>query len=281
MPETALVETASLRLGGGTAPLFIAGPDTLESHDLVLETAKHLHALAERLGTTIVFKGSYDKANRSSHLSYRGPGLETGLEWLREVRAETGMAVTTDVHTTAEIEAAAPVCDILQIPAFLCRQNDLLRAAADSGCVVNIKKGQFLPPWNAKERVAAATGESTPGVVMTERGSTFGHGDLVNDFRGVVEIRAEGIPVIFDATHSVQRPGGLGDRSGGRRDLIPYLARAAAGVGCDGFFFEAHPRPDDALCDGPCSLRLDDLGPLIADILAIDAISRREERNVE
>jgi 2-dehydro-3-deoxyphosphooctonate aldolase (KDO 8-P synthase) len=261
--------------GGDAPPLLIAGPDTLESEELAREVASALKALGERLGLTVVFKGSYDKANRSSHLSYRGPGLRRGLEILRRIKSDVQLPVTSDVHSVEEVEAAGEILDIVQIPAFLCRQNDLLAAAGATGRLVNIKKGQFLAPSNVPLRVAAATGPRTPGVLVTERGSSFGHGDLVNDFRGFPAIRREGIPLIYDATHSVQRPGALGDKSGGSRELIPFLARAAAGAGCDGFFFEVHPDPDRALCDGPSSLRLDELGPLLEELIAIDRIARR------
>jgi 2-dehydro-3-deoxyphosphooctonate aldolase (KDO 8-P synthase) len=272
--QTKRVSCGPITLGGSAPPLILAGPDSLESDDLVSEVAQELGAVAKRLSLTIVFKGSYDKANRSSAESYRGPGLEKGIEMLRRVKRETGLPVTSDVHTVEEAALAAPALDIVQIPAFLCRQNDLLRAAGETGKIVNIKKGQFLAPWNAPHRVKAATGPRTPGVIITERGSSFGHGDLVNDFRGVVQIRAAGIPVIYDASHSVQRPGGLGEKSGGNGEWIPFLARAAAGAGCDGFFFEVHPRPEEALCDGPNALALSRLGPLLEEILAIDKIAR-------
>lgn len=272
--RTHRLSAGEITIGGDSPPLLIAGPDSLESEELVLEVARALVGLRDRHGVCVVFKGSYDKANRSSHLSYRGPGLEKGLALLRAVKESTGLPVTSDVHTVEEAEIAAAVLDLLQIPAFLCRQNDLLAAAGRTGKLVNLKKGQFLPPWNVPQRVAAATGPLTPGVMVTERGTTFGHGDLVNDFRGVAQIRSTGTPVVFDASHSVQRPGGLGDRSGGDRELIPTLARAAAGAGCDGYFFEVHPRPDEALCDGPNALPLERLGPLLEDLLAIDRISR-------
>ena len=272
---TRKIQGGGVVIGGDAPPVIIAGPDTLESEPLVREIAKELRKLAEGLEIVVVFKGSYDKANRSSHLSYRGPGIEKGLELLRIVKEEFGLPVTSDVHGVEEALRAGPILDVVQVPAFLCRQNDLLRAAGETGKIVNIKKGQFLAPWNVPHRVQAASGPKTPGVVVTERGTTFGHGDLVNDFRGVVQIRSGGTPVIYDASHSVQRPGGLGERSGGNREWIPFLARGAAGVGCDGFFFEVHPRPDDALCDAPSSLSLESLPPLVEDILAIDRIARR------
>jgi 2-dehydro-3-deoxyphosphooctonate aldolase (KDO 8-P synthase) len=269
-----MISSGNIIVGGDAPPLIIAGPDTLESVDLALSIARELARIARDHSLRVVFKGSYDKANRSSHTSYRGPGLQAGLEILRRVKGETGLSVTSDVHTPQEARAAAGTLDLVQVPAFLCRQNDLLAAAGETGKIVNIKKGQFLAPWNVPHRVAAATGSSTPGVVVTERGTTFGHGDLINDFRGVVQIRAEGIPVIYDASHSVQSPGALGDRSGGRRDWIPHLARAAAGAGCDGFFFEVHPSPDDALCDAASSFPLGDLEGLLAEIVAVDAVAR-------
>lgn len=272
--HTRPIRSGPIVIGGREPPLIIAGPDSLESEQLVLEIATELKRLAAKHSLTVVFKGSYDKANRSSHTSYRGPGLRRGLELLRQIREQVGLPVTSDVHTSEEAHKAGEVLDMIQVPAFLCRQNDLLRAAGATGRIVNIKRGQFLPPWSAADRVRAATGPDTPGVILTERGTTFGHGDLVNDFRGVVQIRQEGIPVVYDASHSVQQPAALGGKSGGKRELIPFLARAAAGAGCDGFFFEVHPDPDAALCDGPSSLRLDALDGLLASLVAIDAIAR-------
>lgn len=272
--QTRKIVLGSLAIGGDAPPLIVAGPDSLESADLVLEIARELKAIGGRLSLPVVFKGSYDKANRSSHRSYRGPGIEKGLLLLERVRGELGLPITSDVHTIEEAERAGRVLDIVQIPAFLSRQNDLLAAAGRTGKIVNIKKGQFLPPWSMPQRVEAAAAPGSPGAVVTERGTTFGHGDLVNDFRGMVQIRSAGIPVIYDASHSVQRPAGLGDRSGGHREWIPFLARGAAGVGCDGFFFEVHPRPDEALCDGPNALHLALLEPLLAEVAAIDRIAR-------
>ena len=277
-PSTASIRADGVVVGGGAPPLVIAGPDTLESDELAFGIAEELVRIGERLGVALVFKGSYDKANRSSHRSYRGPGIDRGLEILAGVKARTGLPVTSDVHGVDEVAPAAQVLDIIQVPAFLCRQNDLLVACGAPGRLINIKKGQFLSPENIGARVEAATGPSTPGVLVTERGTTFGHGDLINDFRSIAEMRAEGHPVVFDATHSVQKPGALGNRSDGKRELIPFLSRAAAGVGCDAFFFEVHPNPDAALCDGPNSLRLDDLDGLLADLLAIDRVARASER---
>ncbi|MEC9353348.1 MAG: 3-deoxy-8-phosphooctulonate synthase [Planctomycetota bacterium] len=274
-PETPFIESGNLALGAKSPPMIIAGPDSLESEELALGIAAELSRLQDKLQVPFVFKGSYDKANRSSHLSYRGPGFEEGMAVLRRVREETGLALTSDVHTVEEATQAAEVLDILQVPAFLCRQNDLLQACASTGKIVNIKKGQFLAPANIPARAAAATGPQTPGVLVTERGSSFGHGDLVNDFRGIPLIREAGFCVIFDATHSVQQPGALGDRSDGKRGMIPHLARAAAGVGCDGFFFEVHPDPDKALCDGPNSLQLEDFEEVLEQVIDLDRIARR------
>jgi len=272
--QTRKIRSGNIQVGGDAPPLLIAGPDTVESESLALEVAEALKGISDRLGITIVFKGSYDKANRSSLHSYRGPGITEGLRILEMVRRTTGLPITSDVHTTGEMKEAAAVLDIIQIPAFLCRQNDLLVEAGRTGRIVNIKKGQFLAPDQVPHRVEAATGANTPGVLITERGSTFGHHELVNDMKSIPRIRARGIPLIFDATHSVQEPGSLGDRSGGSREVIPFLARAAAGAGCDGFFLEVHPRPDRALCDGPSSLLLADLEPLVEEIVAIDRIAR-------
>jgi 2-dehydro-3-deoxyphosphooctonate aldolase (KDO 8-P synthase) len=274
-PETPFIESGALAIGAKSPPLIIAGPDSLESEELALGIAVELSRLQEKLQVPFVFKGSYDKANRSSHLSYRGPGFEEGMAVLARVREETGLALTSDVHTIEEAEKAAEVLDILQVPAFLCRQNDLLQACAATGKIVNIKKGQFLAPANIPARAAAATGPQTPGVLVTERGTSFGHGDLVNDFRGIPLIREAGFCVIFDATHSVQQPGALGDRSDGNRGMVPHLARAAAGVGCDGFFFEVHPDPDKALCDGPNSLQLEDFEEVLEQVIGLDRVARR------
>lgn len=275
VPETPLVKSGDVVIGADSPALVIAGPDSLESEELALQIGSELARLQEKLQVPFVFKGSYDKANRSSHLSYRGPGLEEGMAILSRVREKTGLPLTSDVHTAEEATRAAEILDILQVPAFLSRQNDLLQACASTGKIVNIKKGQFLAPANIPARAAAATGPRTPGVLVTERGTSFGHGDLVNDFRGIPLIREAGFCVIFDATHSVQQPGALGDRSDGNRDMIPHLAMAAAGIGCDGFFFEVHPHPDEALCDGPNSLELDHFEALLQQVIEIDHITRR------
>ncbi|MBN1418834.1 MAG: 3-deoxy-8-phosphooctulonate synthase [Planctomycetes bacterium] len=273
--RTEEIRQAEIRVGGDAPLLLVAGPDVIESEAFAMETAAALRDIAGRLEVTFVFKASYDKANRSSPDSFRGPGAREGLRILARIRRELEIPVTTDIHGPEQVPAAAEVVDILQIPAFLCRQNDLLATAGRTGKIVNVKKGQFLAPEDMAGRARAATPPGGPRkVVVTERGTTFGYRYLVNDMQALPIIRANGIPLIFDASHSVQRPGGLGDRSGGARDMVPVVARAAAGAGCDGFFFEVHPDPERALCDGPSSLPLGDLEALARDLVAIDRISR-------
>jgi 2-dehydro-3-deoxyphosphooctonate aldolase (KDO 8-P synthase) len=257
-----------------TTPFVIAGPCVLESRELALEVASFLAGLARELDLTIVFKSSYDKANRTSIASYRGPGLEPGLSWLAEVKELTGLPVITDIHSPEQASLVAEVADILQIPAFLCRQTDLLVAAARTGRVVNVKKGQFLAPWDMAN-VASKLREAGNGRIwLTERGSTFGYNNLVVDYRSIPIMRGLDCPVVFDATHSVQLPGGKGSSSGGSREHVPVLARAAVAAGCDGLFLEVHPNPDQALCDGPNSWPLDKLGELLTECLAIWRIVR-------
>ncbi len=260
-----------IRVGGGSPPVFIAGPCVLESEAIAFTVAAFLADLGARLSAAVVFKGSFDKANRSAAASYRGPGLEEGLRILGEVKRRFGLPVTTDVHDPAQARAAAKTVDLLQIPAFLCRQTDLLAAAGETGLPVNIKKGQFMAPWdmaNAVEKVAA-TGNRN--VLVTERGTTFGYNNLVVDFRGLPAIRETICPVVFDATHSVQLPGGAGKASSGERRFAAPLARAAVAAGVDGVFLEVHPDPDRALSDGPNSLPLSDVEPLWRALLAIRA----------
>jgi len=263
-------------LGGGAKPVLIAGPCVIESEELTLSTANSLKELAAGLGIEFIFKSSYDKANRTSVDSFRGPGLEAGLEVLSRVRREVGVPVITDVHTVEEAIAAAEVADSIQIPAFLSRQTDLLVAAGRTGKPVNIKKGQFLAPEdmaNAAKKVESSG--ICPGVTLTERGTTMGYRYLVVDFQGFARMKELGYPVVFDATHSVQSPGGGCGVSSGNREMAPVLARAAAAVGIDALFIEVHPDPDHALCDGPNSLQLSAVEPLMRSILAIDE-ARRE-----
>jgi len=252
------------------AGLFLlAGPCVLEEASLVLAIAERLGRMGERLGLPVVFKASFDKANRSSLRSFRGPGLEEGLRLLEEVKERTGLPVTSDIHEPAQAEPAARVLDLIQIPAFLCRQTDLILAAARTGKPLNIKKGQFLAPWDMKNVVEKARAGGAETVLLTERGASFGYNNLVVDFRSIPLLKETGCPVVFDAGHSVQKPGGLGHASGGDRAMIPVLARAAVAAGCDGLFFETHPDPDRALSDGPNMLSLDDLEALLPVLLRL------------
>ena len=231
--------------------VMIAGPCVIESADAALEIARALKEMARELSLPLIFKASYDKANRTSVTSFRGPGLKAGLEILGRVKAETGLPVLSDVHQVAEVEPAAQVLDVLQIPAFLCRQTDLVVAAAKTGKVVNIKKGQFLAPWDLGPVVEKARSTGNEKIILTERGASFGYNNLVVDFRSLPIMRGLGCQVVLDVTHSVQLPGGQGSCSGGQREFIPHLARAGVAVGVDGLFMEVHPDPDQAKCDGP------------------------------
>jgi 2-dehydro-3-deoxyphosphooctonate aldolase (KDO 8-P synthase) len=268
------VTVGRYEVGSGNPLLWICGPCVIESHDLALRIAEVLRGCAERLALPLVFKASFDKANRTSAKSFRGPGLEEGLKTLAAVKQATGLPVTTDVHECHQAEAVAQVCDILQVPAFLARQTDLLEACGRTGRVVNVKKGQFMAPWDMKNVVAKLAEFGNRNVLLTERGTTFGYGMLVNDMRSVPWMQETGAPVIFDATHSVQMPGALGDRTGGDRRMVPVLARAAVAAGCDGVFLETHPRPDEAKSDGPNMVPLDDLPDLIETCLRIRAALR-------
>ncbi|HJZ92407.1 MAG TPA: 3-deoxy-8-phosphooctulonate synthase [Gemmataceae bacterium] len=257
------VEIAGRRCGGGSPLLWIAGPCVIESRDLTMSIADTLAKLADRLGIQLIFKASFDKANRSSGKSFRGPGLDAGLKVLAHVKTNTGLPVTTDVHETTQVAPAAEVIDLVQIPAFLARQTDLILAAGRTGRAVNVKKGQFMAPWDMRNVVAKMDEVGNPNLLLTERGSTFGYGNLVADMRAIPWMQDLGRPVIFDATHSVQTPGSQGDRTGGDRRMVAYLARAAVAAGCDGVFVETHPRPDTAPSDGPNMIVLDDLPRLI------------------
>ena len=258
-------------VGGANPLLIIAGPCVIESRDFTLKLADELHRTCERLNVPLVFKASFDKANRTSGKAFRGVGLEAGLKILADASANTGRPVTTDVHEPGQAKTVAEVCEVLQIPAFLARQTDLLVAAAATGRVVNVKKGQFMAPWDMKNVVAKLKASGTDRAMLTERGTTFGYGMLVNDMRSVPWMQSTGSPVIFDATHSVQTPGALGDRTGGDRTMVPPLARAAVAAGCDGLFLETHPDPDSAPSDGPNMLRLEDFGPLVEVCLKLRA----------
>jgi 2-dehydro-3-deoxyphosphooctonate aldolase (KDO 8-P synthase) len=263
MASVRQVSIGSLVCGTGQPLLCIAGPCVIESHDLTLRIAERLRGLAERLALPLVFKASFDKANRTSSKSFRGPGLQAGLRTLEAVKNQTGLPVTTDIHECQQAAAVAEVCDLLQVPAFLARQTDLIQAAGRTGRAVNVKKGQFMAPWDMKHVVTKMAEVGNPHLLLTERGASFGYGQLVSDMRAIPWMQDLGCPVIFDATHSVQMPGAGGDRSSGDRRMIPYLARAAVACGCDGVFLETHPRPDEALSDGPNMIALDDLPSLV------------------
>jgi 2-dehydro-3-deoxyphosphooctonate aldolase (KDO 8-P synthase) len=255
---------------GPESPLaWIAGPCVIESHDLTLQIAERLREMADSLSVPLIFKASFDKANRTSGRSFRGPGLRDGMRTLDAVKKRTGLPLTTDVHEAQQAKAVAEVCDLLQVPAFLARQTDLIQACGRTGRAVNVKKGQFMAPWEMRHVVNKMAEVGNNRLLLTERGATFGYGQLVSDMRSIPWMQDLGCPVIFDATHSVQMPAGRGDQSGGDRRMVPYLARAAVACGCDGVFLETHPRPDEALSDGPNMIALDDLPSLVETCLAI------------
>ncbi|MCT8974344.1 3-deoxy-8-phosphooctulonate synthase [Microbaculum marinisediminis] len=260
---------------GNDRPLcLIAGPCQMESRAHALETARALKEMAETLGIGLVYKSSYDKANRTSASGARGIGLDASLPVFAEIRETTGLPVLTDVHETWQCAMVAEAVDVLQIPAFLCRQTDLLKAAAETGCVVNVKKGQFLAPWDMKNVVDKVAGFGNPNVLVTERGASFGYNTLVSDMRSLPILAGLGAPVIFDATHSVQQPGGQGTSSGGQREFVPVLARAAVAVGVAGVFIETHPDPDKAPSDGPNMIAMKDLPALVETLMAFDTVAK-------
>ena len=270
MPTPRIEIADGVAVGGGEPLLFIAGPDVIESEDHALRMAHALREIAVQRGIKLVFKSSFDKANRTSVSSPRGPGMQEGLRVLARVKAETGLPVTTDFHLPEQAEPVAAVVDLLQVPAFLCRQTDMLTAAGRTGRPVNIKKGQFISPDQAAHAVEKVRSTGNPKAIITERGSMFGYHNLVVDFRSLPRMRAMGFPVCFDATHSVQLPGGMGSRSGGEREFIAHLARAAVAVGVDALFFEVHDEPDKALCDGPNQFYLDRFPEFVDTLLALD-----------
>lgn len=263
------VTAGSVTIGGSHPHILIAGPCVMESESLVLETAHRIANITRALGIPFVFKSSFDKANRTSIHSFRGPGVEKGMRILDRIKREVGVPVLTDIHSIEQVAPVAEVVDILQIPAFLCRQTDLLVAAAQTGRVVNVKKGQFLSPAEMKQVVTKLEETGTRNILLTERGSSFGYNNLVVDMRSLPIMRQLGYPVIFDATHSVQLPGGGGTTSSGQRQYVPTLASAAAAAGCDGFFMEVHPDPNAALSDGPNMVPLDRLQWLLERLLRI------------
>ena len=271
----------NFEIGGGAPFVLVAGPCVIENRELARQTAGRLKELAAGLGIPLVFKSSYDKANRTSIKSFRGPGLKLGLEILQGIKEEFGLPILSDVHRFEEIAAASRVLDIVQVPAFLCRQTDFIMEAAKSARVINIKKGQFLAPSDMANVIEKAKAAGNRNIIITERGTSFCYNNLVVDYRGFPVMRKMGFPVIFDATHSVQLPGGQGTASGGERGLVPFLARAAVAAGVDGVFMEVHPDPEKALCDGPNSLSLDSLGELLMELKQIDAIVKAGKEFIE
>lgn len=257
-------------------PLFlIAGPDTLESEQLALDVAGYIKPLAEKLGILYIFKGSFDKANRSSHKSYRGPGLEGGLKIMEKVKKQIGVPVLTDVHEDTPLAEVASVIDVIQTPAFLCRQTNFMQSVARTGRPINVKKGQFMSPWEMGNVIEKMKSVADHQFMLCERGFSFGYNNLVADMRGLAIMR-QYAPVVFDGTHTVQLPGGQGTASGGMREMIPVLARAAVGAGIAGLFMETHPDPDSALCDGPNSLPLDKIGELLETLVEIDRLVKKQ-----
>jgi len=269
------VRVGDIEIGAGRPLAVIAGPCVIESRDSALRHAAALKAAADRVGVPYIFKSSYDKANRSSADSYRGPGLAEGLDILSEVKEKTGVAVLTDVHEREQVASVKEVADVLQIPAFLCRQTDFVAAVARSGKVVNVKKGQFLAPWDVANIVDKILSVNNDQILLTERGTSFGYNNLISDMRSLVVMRELGYPVVFDATHSLQLPGGLGKASGGERKYIGPLARAGVAVGVDALFMEVHEDPDHALSDGPNSLPLREFEGVLRLVKEIDGILKR------
>ncbi|MGB0921561.1 MAG: 3-deoxy-8-phosphooctulonate synthase [Alphaproteobacteria bacterium] len=281
MTQKSTVKVGTIEISNDKPLAIIAGPCAMESRDHALFMGEALKGISERLGVGVIYKSSFDKANRTSLNSARGIGLDEALPIFQEVKDTFGMPVLTDVHTEAQCAEAAAVVDVLQIPAFLCRQTDLLLAAAKTGAVVNVKKGQFLAPWDMKNVAAKVTEAGNPNVMLTERGASFGYNTLVTDFRGIpVMKRDTGLPIVFDATHSVQQPGGQGGTSGGQREFVPVLARAAVSIGVGAVFMETHQAPDTAPSDGPNMVPLDQLEALIADLQAFDSLAKSRPLNI-
>lgn len=262
-------------IGGGRRFVLIAGPCVIESETMVMQTAEELKRVCSDLDINLIFKASFDKANRTSAASPRGIGMSEGLRILQKVRNELDLPLVTDVHECWQCEPVAQVVDVLQIPAFLSRQTDLLVAAAHTGKIVNVKKGQFMAPWDMKQVIAKITSTGNDNVMLCERGSSFGYNNLVVDMTGLPEMRSYGYPVVFDATHSVQKPGGNGSSTGGNRDMAPYLMNAALAVGVDAIFAEVHPNPDDAWSDAANQLKLNTVRPILERAVAIDTITKK------
>ena len=264
------IAIGNVRIGGDKAFVLIAGPCVIESEASALRHAKQLKGIAGSLGIPFIYKSSFDKANRTSVDSFRGPGLKKGLAILRKVKEKFGLPILSDVHCRSDIKEASKVLDIIQIPAFLSRQTDLIVAAAESGKAVNIKKGQFLAPWDMKNVIKKIESTGNKKIILTERGVSFGYNNLVSDFRSILIMKEFGYPVVYDATHSVQMPGGLGDRSGGERKFIPYLTAAAIACGSNGIFLEVHEDPDKAMSDGPNMVALEDLKNILEKLKKIE-----------
>lgn len=276
-----VVKVGDIPIGGGHPLVMIAGPCVIEDFSTTLSVARKLKEISSSLGIPLIFKASYDKANRSSVDSYRGPGLKEGLKILQAVKEEVKVPVLSDVHRFEEIAPAAEVLDVLQVPAFLCRQTDFVMEVARQAKVINVKKGQFMAPWDVAGVVEKVKRAGNENLMITERGTVFGYNNLVVDFRSIPIMQAFGYPVVFDATHSVQQPGGLGKASGGDREMAEYLARAAVAVGIDGIFCEVHPNPDYALCDGPNSLKMSRLEELVREWMALDRLAKKRRVGLE
>jgi 2-dehydro-3-deoxyphosphooctonate aldolase (KDO 8-P synthase) len=270
------VHIGEITIGGNAPVVLIAGPCVIEGEAFTLSLATSLQEVSRELGIPLIFKASYDKANRTSISSARGPGLEEGLRILQRVKEEVGLPVISDVHQVSEVSRASEILDVIQIPAFLCRQTDLVVEAARAGKPINVKKGQFLAPWDMAHVVEKIVSTGNEQILLTERGTSFGYNNLVSDMKSLPIMRGLGYPVIFDATHSVQLPGGAGKASGGDREFIPTLSKAAVGAGVDGVFLEVHPEPERALSDGANSLALDALFPLLKQLKAIDRIVKED-----
>lgn len=271
------IDFKTFKMGKGHPLTILSGPCAIESEELALSTAKTLKDLCDSLGINLVYKSSYDKANRSSVSSFRGVGLEKGLEILAKVKKEFKIPVVTDIHSPAEAKAAGDVCDVLQIPAFLCRQTDLICAAAETGAIINVKKGQFMAPWDMKNVVDKILSTGNNQIILTDRGASFGYNNLVSDMRAIPIMQSLGFPVCFDATHSVQIPGGHGTSSGGQREFIPTLAKAAVAAGCNCLFMESHPYPEKALSDKDSVVPLQDMPALLKTLKRLYDVVQQEE----
>ena len=276
--STRTVKVGKIFIGGGNPLVLIAGPCVIESENHALKTAESLKKIAEQKNISLIYKSSWDKANRSSIKKYRGPGLKEGLRILERIKQQLELPILSDVHAEEQIIPSAEILDILQIPAFLCRQTDLLIAAAKTEKTVNIKKGQFMAPWDMKNVVTKIQSEDNQNILLTERGVSFGYNNLVVDMRSLIIMREIGYPVVFDSTHSVQHPGGLGDSSGGQSEMVPYLTRGAIAVGCDALFIETHQDPENAPSDGANMLKLDNLPILLEEVKELDALRLKRER---